>query len=102
MQGAGAPKKVARHLRKAEELRPGTREVELWEARKGTRTLSCVATYLATGVDVRLLEDGEMRRTQYGDRWAEGGGPGGGVEGGGDRVGLELWWVRRARTAGPG
>lgn len=26
--------------------------------------LSCVAVYLATGVDVRPLEDGEMRRTQ--------------------------------------
>jgi len=52
------------HLRKAAEQRPGAREVELWAARKGTRTLSCVATYLATGVDVRLLEDGEMRRTQ--------------------------------------
>ena len=36
------------HLRKAAEQSPGAREVELWEARKGTRTLSCVATYLAT------------------------------------------------------
>ena len=52
------------HLRKAEELRPGAREVELWAAQKGDRTLSCVAVYLATGVDMRLLEDGEMRRTQ--------------------------------------
>ena len=52
------------HLRKAEEQRPGAREVELWAARKASRTLCCVATYLATGVDVRLLEDGDMRRTQ--------------------------------------
>jgi hypothetical protein len=36
----------------------------LWAVRKGERRLSCIAVYLATGVDVRMLEDGDVRRTQ--------------------------------------
>jgi hypothetical protein len=31
---------------------------------KAERRLSCCAVYLATGVDVRMLEDGDVRRTQ--------------------------------------
>ena len=32
--------------------------------RKGARTLLCVAVYLHNVIDVRALEDGDMRRTQ--------------------------------------
>jgi len=52
------------HPAKAEQERPGPRQVELWTAHKGERTLACVAVYLPHGVDVRLLEDGDVRRTQ--------------------------------------
>ena len=75
------------HLRKVEEQRPGAREVELWTARKGERTLSCVAIYLATGVDVRLLEDGDMRRTQL-------------VKDGPQAEALALEWHEKAEAAG--
>jgi hypothetical protein len=44
--------------------RPAVREVELWRVRKGTRELRCVAVYLTSGIDVRLLEENDFRRTQ--------------------------------------
>ena len=56
-------------------------------ARKGERTLSCVAIYLATGVDVRLLEDGDMRRTQL-------------VKDGPQAEALALEWHEKAEAAG--
>ena len=52
------------HLAKAESLRPGPAEVMLWTLTKASRVLTCVALYLAHGVDLRLLEDGDVRRTQ--------------------------------------
>jgi hypothetical protein len=55
---------ILRHIAKAESLRPGAKQVVLWTLRKGDRELACVAVYLPTGVDMRLLEDGDMRRTQ--------------------------------------
>jgi len=44
--------------------RPATREVELWHVTKGQRHVRCVAVYMPGGVDLRLLEDGEMTRTE--------------------------------------
>jgi len=41
-----------------------SREVELWRVRKGERELRCSAVHLHNGVDLRLLEGGEFRRTQ--------------------------------------
>lgn len=41
-----------------------TREVELWRVRKGDRELACLAVYLPTGIDVRLMEGDGFRRTQ--------------------------------------
>ena len=38
--------------------------IELWRVRKGTRDLRCIAKYLPTGIDLRLLEDNDFRRTQ--------------------------------------
>lgn len=37
---------------------------ELWTARLKGRTLVCEAVYLPCGIDVRLTEGGEFKRTQ--------------------------------------
>jgi hypothetical protein len=39
-------------------------EIELWRVRKGERELRCVAVYLPIGIDVRLFEGTDFRRTQ--------------------------------------
>ena len=44
--------------------KPAAREVELWRVRKGERELRCVAVYLPTGIDLRLLERDGFRRTE--------------------------------------
>jgi hypothetical protein len=41
-----------------------TNEQELWRVRKGERELSCVAVYSPIGVDLRLMEGADFRRTQ--------------------------------------
>jgi hypothetical protein len=41
-----------------------TNEIELWRMRKGDRELRCLAVYLPTGIDVRLFEGSDFRRTQ--------------------------------------
>lgn len=38
--------------------------IELWRVRKGERELRCRAHYLAIGIDVRLFEGEEFRRTK--------------------------------------
>ncbi len=40
------------------------KEVELWRMQKGERELCCMAAYLPTGIDLRLLEVGDMLRTE--------------------------------------
>jgi len=35
---------------------PAQREVELWRVRKANRELRCLAVYLSTGIDLRLME----------------------------------------------
>lgn len=40
------------------------REVELWILRKGDRELRCIACHLPSGIDLRLLEGEEFRRTE--------------------------------------
>ena len=44
--------------------KPAVRETELWRVRKGERELRCSAVYLPTGIDLRLMESDEFRRTQ--------------------------------------
>jgi hypothetical protein len=44
--------------------RPAQREIELWRVTKGSRELRCVALYLPTGIDLRLMEGEDFRRTQ--------------------------------------
>jgi hypothetical protein len=38
--------------------------VELWRVRKADRELRCDAHYIPTGIDVRLMEGTDFRRTQ--------------------------------------
>jgi hypothetical protein len=40
-------------------------EIELWRVRKGERELRCVVIYLPNGIDVRLIEGADFRRTQF-------------------------------------
>ena len=37
---------------------------ELWRVSKGNRELRCVVQYLASGIDLRLMESDGFRRTQ--------------------------------------
>jgi hypothetical protein len=39
-------------------------EVELWRVAKDGRELRCVAVYMTTGIDLRLMEGEDFRRTQ--------------------------------------
>ena len=41
-----------------------TTEIDLWRVHKGERELRCSAVYLPSGVDVRLFEGDDFRRTQ--------------------------------------
>jgi hypothetical protein len=45
---------------------PSTRsgEIELWRVVKDGRELRCIALYLPTGIDLRLIEGEDFRRTQ--------------------------------------
>ena len=43
---------------------PAVSELELWTVKKDKRTLRCVARYLPTGIDLRLMEGDEFRRTE--------------------------------------
>jgi hypothetical protein len=43
---------------------PAVSELELWTLSKGTRTLRCIARYLPNGIDLRLLEGDDFRRTE--------------------------------------
>ena len=52
------------HLAMMEAQRPLDPSEELWRVRKGSRELVCVAVYMSHGVDLRLLEDGDIRRTR--------------------------------------
>jgi hypothetical protein len=44
--------------------RKPTRDERLWSITKGNRRLDCFAVYLPTGIDLRLMEGAEFRRTQ--------------------------------------
>ena len=40
------------------------KETELWRMSKGVREQRCIAVYVPSGIDLRLLEDGEIVRTE--------------------------------------
>ena len=50
--------------------KPVAREMEMWRVRKGDRELRAVAVYLATGIDLRLLEKDNFRRTGAVSGWS--------------------------------
>ena len=52
------------HLANTVEQIPPADTIELWRVRKGTRELRCITKYLPTGIDLRLLEGDDFRRTQ--------------------------------------
>jgi hypothetical protein len=43
---------------------PAAREVELWRVAKDSRELRCLAVYMPTGIDLRLMEGDDFRCTQ--------------------------------------
>jgi hypothetical protein len=56
---------LLKHLSDSLDERPHpSRDIELWQVRKGARTLRCVAVYLSIGVDLRLMEAADSRRTE--------------------------------------
>ena len=52
------------HLASRLEQKAGAESVELWSVKKGERQLHCVAHYLPSGIDLRLMEGTDFRRTQ--------------------------------------
>jgi hypothetical protein len=60
-----AQKALLDHLASMVGQKASADPAELWRVRKRERELRCVAHYLPTGIDVRLVEaDGSFRRTQ--------------------------------------
>jgi len=51
-------------LESATKETPAVTELELWTVEKANRTLRCVARYLPSGIDLRLLEADDFRRTE--------------------------------------
>lgn len=51
-----------------------TNEIEQWRVRKTGRKLRCIAVYVPIGIDLRLMEGEDFRRTQLckdaPDAWA--------------------------------
>ena len=60
----GAQHALLSHLAGRLAQRETGRYEELWRVQKGERTLRCLAHYLPTGIDLRLFEDDDFRRTQ--------------------------------------
>jgi hypothetical protein len=60
---AAAARAILGWLAEATGQKPAAREVALWRVRKGERELRCVAVYLSTGIDLRLMEGDDFRRT---------------------------------------
>ena len=51
-------------LEQALKERHADRQTELWRMTKGSREVTCAAVYTRVGLDLRLLERGEMLRTE--------------------------------------
>jgi hypothetical protein len=50
------------HLASMIDQKAGGEPVELWRVRKGERDLCCVVHYVASGIDVRLMEGDDFRQ----------------------------------------
>jgi hypothetical protein len=44
--------------------KPAVQEVELWRVTKDARELQCVARYVPSGLDLRLMQSDDFRRTE--------------------------------------
>ena len=51
---------LSAHLKMLESQRPAPPSEDLWRLQRGNRALVCVAVYLPHGVDLRLLEGGDI------------------------------------------
>jgi hypothetical protein len=60
---AAAARAILDRLAALTGTRGSMREVALWTVRKGSRELRCVAIYQPNGIDLRLLEGADFRRT---------------------------------------
>src|SRR5688572_23465886 len=60
----GAQEALLRHLAESEEESSPPAISVLWRLIKDARELRCIAQYLSTGIDVRLLEGPSFHRTQ--------------------------------------
>ena len=58
----GAQRALLLHLADSKPIAPAV--TELWRVAKGNRELRCVVQYLASGIDLRLMEGDGFRRTQ--------------------------------------
>jgi hypothetical protein len=58
----GAQQALLLHL--SDSNRIAAAVTELWRVSKGHRELRCVAQYLASGIDLRLMKGDGFRRTQ--------------------------------------
>jgi hypothetical protein len=61
---AGAQHGLLLHLASMITQNEGAEPVELWRVKKAERELQCVAHYLPIGIDLRLMEGEDFRRTQ--------------------------------------
>ena len=62
---AEAQRALLKHLADSVDELPNPNDrVELWRVHKNARTLRCVAVYLSHGVDLRLMEAEDFRRTE--------------------------------------
>ena len=60
---------------------PAAREVELWRVAKAGRQLRCLAVYMTTGIDLRLMERRGLQTDAAAEGRTRGGGESGGVAG---------------------
>lgn len=60
----GAQAATIGHLASMIEQRASSHSVDLWQVSKEERVLRCIAHYLPSGIDVRLMEGEDFRRTQ--------------------------------------
>jgi hypothetical protein len=64
LTGLSEPSSYSRSACEHSDSSPAAREVELWCVRKDSRELRCLAVYMPTGIDLRLIEGEDFRRTQ--------------------------------------